>query len=164
MSQRNVECTTPWWCSPSGTLLPTRGWRSKLLFSTSRLKNPVSLSKRFFNWSRDPCMIRTNNWVNFPPKIKKKKPDRSCSLFICQLAQILPMEENFLLLFRRDHPLESSVEFMKVISRSVGNLNLIMHICSQICHGVKGWKEITQTNERVKGVEWREWEVLTHSI
>ncbi|XP_076470339.1 calbindin-32-like [Babylonia areolata] len=33
---------------------------------------------------------------------------------ISELAQILPMEENFLLLFRRDHPLESSVEFMKV--------------------------------------------------
>lgn len=33
---------------------------------------------------------------------------------IAELAQILPMEENFLLLFRRDHPLESSVEFMKV--------------------------------------------------
>ena len=31
-----------------------------------------------------------------------------------QLAQILPMEQNFLLLFRRDHPLDSSVEFMKV--------------------------------------------------
>ncbi|KAH9491647.1 Calbindin-32, partial [Bulinus truncatus] len=29
------------------------------------------------------------------------------------LAQLLPMEENFLLLFRREHPLESSVEFMK---------------------------------------------------
>ncbi|XP_041377166.1 calbindin-32-like isoform X3 [Gigantopelta aegis] len=33
---------------------------------------------------------------------------------IAELAQILPMEENFLLLFRRDHPLESSVEFMKL--------------------------------------------------
>lgn len=33
---------------------------------------------------------------------------------IAELAQVLPMEENFLLLFRRDHPLESSVEFMKV--------------------------------------------------
>ncbi|KAK7115250.1 calbindin-32-like [Littorina saxatilis] len=33
---------------------------------------------------------------------------------IAELAGILPMEENFLLLFRRDHPLESSVEFMKV--------------------------------------------------
>lgn len=31
-----------------------------------------------------------------------------------QLAQLLPMEENFLLLFRFDNPLESSVEFMKV--------------------------------------------------
>lgn len=33
-----------------------------------------------------------------------------------QLAQLLPMEENFLLLFRFDNPLESSVEFMKVSS------------------------------------------------
>ncbi|KAK3086898.1 hypothetical protein FSP39_025108 [Pinctada imbricata] len=33
---------------------------------------------------------------------------------IAELAQILPMEENFLLLFRRANPLESSVEFMKV--------------------------------------------------
>uniref|UniRef100_A0A0B6ZXZ2 EF-hand domain-containing protein n=1 Tax=Arion vulgaris TaxID=1028688 RepID=A0A0B6ZXZ2_9EUPU len=32
---------------------------------------------------------------------------------ITELATLLPMEENFLLLFRRDHPLESSVEFMK---------------------------------------------------
>jgi hypothetical protein len=31
-----------------------------------------------------------------------------------KLAQLLPMEENFLLLFRFDNPLESSVEFMKV--------------------------------------------------
>ena len=31
-----------------------------------------------------------------------------------QLAQLLPMEENFLLLFRFDNPLESSVEFMKL--------------------------------------------------
>ena len=34
--------------------------------------------------------------------------------FISQLAQLLPMEENFLLLFRFDNPLDSSVEFMKV--------------------------------------------------
>ncbi|KAJ8303150.1 hypothetical protein KUTeg_019546 [Tegillarca granosa] len=33
---------------------------------------------------------------------------------IAELAAILPTEENFLLLFRRDNPLESSVEFMKV--------------------------------------------------
>lgn len=33
---------------------------------------------------------------------------------IRELAQLLPMEENFLLLFRFDNPLESSVEFMKV--------------------------------------------------
>lgn len=31
-----------------------------------------------------------------------------------QLAQLLPMEENFLLLFRFDNPLDSSVEFMKL--------------------------------------------------
>ena len=36
------------------------------------------------------------------------------SLYVFQLAQILPTEETFLLLFRRDNPLESSVEFMKV--------------------------------------------------
>ncbi|TRY61319.1 hypothetical protein TCAL_11157 [Tigriopus californicus] len=33
---------------------------------------------------------------------------------IRELAQLLPMEENFLLLFRFDNPLDSSVEFMKV--------------------------------------------------
>ena len=40
----------------------------------------------------------------------------SYRIFLCflQLAQLLPMEENFLLLFRFDNPLESSVEFMKV--------------------------------------------------
>ena len=37
----------------------------------------------------------------------------ACSV---QLAVILPTEENFLLLFHRDNPLESSVEFMKVRS------------------------------------------------
>ena len=35
-------------------------------------------------------------------------------IFNFQLAQILPTEENFLLLFRRENPLESSVEFMRV--------------------------------------------------
>nr|XP_018896479.1 PREDICTED: calbindin-32 isoform X1 [Bemisia tabaci] len=33
---------------------------------------------------------------------------------IRELAHLLPMEENFLLLFRFDNPLESSVEFMKI--------------------------------------------------
>ncbi|CAF1012734.1 unnamed protein product [Rotaria sp. Silwood1] len=33
---------------------------------------------------------------------------------IGELAEILPMEENFLLLFRKDNPLESSVDFMRV--------------------------------------------------
>lgn len=33
---------------------------------------------------------------------------------ISELAEILPTDENFLLLFRKDNPLESSVEFMKV--------------------------------------------------
>lgn len=40
--------------------------------------------------------------------------NRDGKIDITELAQILPMEENFLLLFRRDHPLDSSVEFMKV--------------------------------------------------
>ena len=40
---------------------------------------------------------------------------------IREMAQLLPMEENFLLLFRFDNPLDSSVEFMKV-----WNHNLIM--------------------------------------
>ncbi|OTF74600.1 hypothetical protein BLA29_010586 [Euroglyphus maynei] len=30
------------------------------------------------------------------------------------LAQLLPLDESFLLLFRFDNPLESSVEFMKI--------------------------------------------------
>ncbi|XP_065200012.1 calbindin-32 isoform X2 [Planococcus citri] len=33
---------------------------------------------------------------------------------IRELAQLLPMEENFLLLFRFDNPLDSSVEFMRI--------------------------------------------------
>ncbi|CAG0912211.1 unnamed protein product [Notodromas monacha] len=33
---------------------------------------------------------------------------------IRELAQLLPMEQNFLLLFRFDNPLDSSVEFMKI--------------------------------------------------
>lgn len=36
------------------------------------------------------------------------------AFILSQLAQLLPMEENFLLLFRFDNPLDSSVEFMKV--------------------------------------------------
>ncbi|CAI9715677.1 calbindin-32-like isoform X3 [Octopus vulgaris] len=32
---------------------------------------------------------------------------------ISELTELLPVEENFLLLFRRDHPLDSSVEFMQ---------------------------------------------------
>jgi len=36
---------------------------------------------------------------------------------IRELAQLLPMEENFLLLFRFDNPLDSSVEFMKLWRR-----------------------------------------------
>ncbi|KAL8616393.1 Calbindin-32 [Nucella lapillus] len=40
--------------------------------------------------------------------------NRDGKIDITELAQILPMEENFLLLFRRDHPLDSSVEFMRV--------------------------------------------------
>ena len=35
---------------------------------------------------------------------------------IRELAQLLPLEESFLLLFRFDNPLDSSVEFMKVIT------------------------------------------------
>lgn len=30
------------------------------------------------------------------------------------MAKILPTEENFILLFHRDNPLDSSVEFMRV--------------------------------------------------
>ena len=42
---------------------------------------------------------------------------------IREMAQLLPMEENFLLLFRFDNPLESSVEFMKVQTTNT-NINL----------------------------------------
>jgi hypothetical protein len=44
------------------------------------------------------------------------KSNTTLNVVLCfaQLAQLLPMEENFLLLFRFDNPLESSVEFMKV--------------------------------------------------
>lgn len=40
--------------------------------------------------------------------------NRDGKIEIRELAQLLPMEENFLLLFRFDNPLESSVEFMKI--------------------------------------------------
>ncbi|ETN62960.1 calbindin-32 [Anopheles darlingi] len=40
--------------------------------------------------------------------------DNDMLLCSADLAQLLPMEENFLLLFRFDNPLESSVEFMKI--------------------------------------------------
>merc|ERR1712141_271385 len=40
--------------------------------------------------------------------------NRDGKIDIRELAQLLPMEENFLLLFRFDNPLESSVEFMKL--------------------------------------------------
>ncbi|CAG7827852.1 unnamed protein product [Allacma fusca] len=40
--------------------------------------------------------------------------NRDGKIDIRELAQLLPMEENFLLLFRFDNPLESSVEFMKI--------------------------------------------------
>ncbi|XP_076449191.1 calbindin-32-like [Babylonia areolata] len=43
--------------------------------------------------------------------------NRDGKIDITELAEILPMEENFLLLFRRDHPLDSSVDFMKVWRR-----------------------------------------------
>nr|QQY02513.1 calbindin [Cryptocotyle lingua] len=33
---------------------------------------------------------------------------------LCELAKILPTEENFLVLFHHDNPLESSVEFMRI--------------------------------------------------
>ncbi|TGZ58805.1 hypothetical protein CRM22_009430 [Opisthorchis felineus] len=33
---------------------------------------------------------------------------------LCELAKILPTEENFLVLFHQDNPLESSVEFMRI--------------------------------------------------
>jgi hypothetical protein len=31
-----------------------------------------------------------------------------------ELAEILPVEECFLLIFRREHPLDSSIDFMRV--------------------------------------------------
>jgi len=40
--------------------------------------------------------------------------NRDGKIDIRELAQLLPMEETFLLLFRFDNPLESSVEFMKL--------------------------------------------------
>ena len=57
---------------------------------------------------------------------------------IREMAQLLPMEENFLLLFRFDNPLESSVEFMKVntnkkrFQKREFWLRLIIHLV-QVC-------------------------------
>jgi hypothetical protein len=63
------------------------------------------------------------------------------SLYVFQLAQILPTEETFLLLFRRDNPLESSVEFMKVMYCST--LLWIWLVCFVIAvkniHLESGW-------------------------
>ncbi|KAF2367764.1 EF-hand domain [Trinorchestia longiramus] len=53
---------------------------------------------------------------------------------IRELAQLLPMEENFLLLFRFDNPLDSSVEFMKMFSVFVTT------VCQQI------WKAYDRDN------------------
>lgn len=47
-------------------------------------------------------------------KRQSKRIFLSFACFCFQLAEILPTEENFLLLFRKDNPLESSVDFMKV--------------------------------------------------
>lgn len=44
--------------------------------------------------------------------------------FFPKLAQLLPMEENFLLLFRFDNPLDSSVEFMKVSFMERGRMGM----------------------------------------
>ena len=38
----------------------------------------------------------------------------TCAYVFAQLAEMLPTDENFLLLFRRDNTLDSSVEFMRV--------------------------------------------------
>ena len=51
----------------------------------------------------------------FRPESKSSKTYISYLYYMLQLAQLLPREESFLLLFRFDNPLESSVEFMKVV-------------------------------------------------
>ena len=58
------------------------------------------------------------------------------SLFFFQLAQLLPMEENFLLLFRFDNPLESSVEFMKVRARTYLQLLLQQWGAGNVYHEI----------------------------
>ena len=50
--------------------------------------------------------------------------NRDGRIEIRELAQLLPLEESFLLLFRFDNPLESSVEFMKVRKRVLFKIRL----------------------------------------
>ncbi|CAN7991283.1 unnamed protein product, partial [Ixodes hexagonus] len=47
---------------------------------------------------------------------RKTTAGRDARYSVRPLAQLLPLEESFLLLFRFDNPLESSVEFMKLIN------------------------------------------------
>lgn len=42
--------------------------------------------------------------------------DSNGKITVSEMAEILPVDENFIFLFHREVPLESSVEFMKVNS------------------------------------------------
>lgn len=75
--------------------------------------NPEKLSKSLSQALTDDMLVELKSCF-----LEAYDDNQDGKIDIRELAQLLPMEENFLLLFRFDNPLESSVEFMKV--RRVG--------------------------------------------
>jgi len=69
---------------------------------------------------------------------------------IRELAQLLPMEENFLLLFRFDNPLDSSVEFMKIWAQydtdhsGFIEADELKHFLKDILKGASKSQEVTE--------------------
>lgn len=76
-------------------------------------EEPVSGPRFFFIVDCIIVIIRIESLLILLFLLLCENSNQTFVLFF-QLAQLLPMEENFLLLFRFDNPLESSVEFMKV--------------------------------------------------
>ena len=75
---------------------------------------------RQFHWNTDLCFSFLNKvteevFEDLKARFMEVYDDnKDGKIDIREMAQLLPMEENFLLLFRFDNPLDSSVEFMKV--------------------------------------------------
>ena len=70
--------------------------------------NALTFNKNIFKVSEEVFEDLKGTFMDVYDDNKDGKID------IREMAQLLPMEENFLLLFRFDNPLDSSVEFMKV--------------------------------------------------